>query len=108
MNTTPTIRTAVALVIVIAGVAVIGFIPYSRWKGTRDRGDFERARTPLVRVSVGELPPDRERTMTVILPKDRQWQRIVNRLGKLTSCWSLQPIQRRSTRKPIRQPKRVW
>jgi len=49
MNTTPTIRTAVALVIVIAGVAVIGFIPYSRWKGTRDRGDFERARTPLVR-----------------------------------------------------------
>ena len=82
MHIVSKVRTAVALVIAIAGVGVIGLIPYTRWTSARDRRDLDRALTPLVRVPIEDLQPGREQTLTVILPTDRQWQSIVHRLGK--------------------------
>lgn len=77
-----TARTTVALLVAVAGVVVIGLIPYTRWSDARERRDFERALAPLVRVPVEDVQPDREQTLTVVLPTDRQWKSLVNRLGK--------------------------
>jgi hypothetical protein len=79
-----TVRISVSLLIAMTGAAVIGLVPYERWKGERDRRDLLRARAPLVKVSINEFQPDRDRTLEFILPTDRQWRRIVGRLGTPT------------------------
>src|SRR5436305_2024292 len=82
MGAASKIRTTVALLIAIAGVAVICFVPYTRMTYSRDRVDLERARAPLVRVPLKDLGPDQDRVLTVVPPTDQQWQRLSNRLGK--------------------------
>jgi len=81
MGTASKVRTTVAVLIAIAGLAVIGLIPYSRQTYARDRRDLERARTPLVSVPLEDFQRDRDRTLTVMPPHDDQWRRLSQRLG---------------------------
>src|SRR5205809_7831771 len=74
-------RVALALIIASVGVAVIGAVPYLRWHGDRDRRDLLRARAPFAEVSASELQRNREGTLEFVVPSDKQWRRIVARLG---------------------------
>jgi len=68
--------------VALGGAAVLGFVLYTQWTYERDRRDLDRARAPLVRIPVEEFTPDRDRAITVVVPADTQWHRIVGRLGE--------------------------
>jgi hypothetical protein len=76
------ILATVASLIAMAGLAVIGLVPYTRWTYGRDRRDLERALAPLARVSLEERQLDRDLALSLILPTDAQWRRLINRLGQ--------------------------
>jgi hypothetical protein len=75
----PTLRVTVALLMALAGAALIIWVPAARSQFAGARQDVVRAIEPLVRFEDFQSKP--QQTIDFALPADPQWNRLVKRLG---------------------------
>jgi hypothetical protein len=74
-------QTAGSLPITVVGAALIFVVPFTLWTYARDRRDLARADEPVAKVAAGTA---REPAIGFTVPADRQWSRLVSRLGHPT------------------------
>jgi hypothetical protein len=77
----PATGRSVPMTLTVLGVAFLAAYPFARIREVREQADIHRALSPLLEAPLDSLRSTTGREFELTVPNDRQWRRIVRKMG---------------------------